>query len=76
MDRGTVKQITDLLVFCQIHLRYMKGLCTNKCQFFFDEILSQYECGFRKGFSLQHRLASMLKKWCEAIDNGAVLGHF
>ena len=33
-DRGTVKQITDLLVFCQIHLRYMKDLFTNKLQIF------------------------------------------
>ena len=29
---------------------------------FFDEILSQYQCGFRKGFSSQHFLASMLEK--------------
>ena len=29
---------------------------------FFDKI-SKYQCGFRKGFSSQHCLATMLEKW-------------
>ena len=41
---------------------------------YFDEILSQYKCGFRKGFSSQHCLVSMLKKWSKAIDNGGCFG--
>ena len=41
---------------------------------FFDEILSQYQCGFRKGFSSQHCLAPMLEKWRESIDNGGCFG--
>ena len=38
---------------------------------FFDEILSQYQCGLRKGFSSHHCLAPMLEKWHESIDNGS-----
>ena len=41
---------------------------------FFDEILSQYQCGFRKGFSSQHCLAPMLEKWRESIDNEGCFG--
>ena len=41
---------------------------------FFDEILSQYQCGFRKGFNAQHCLASMIETWREAIDNGGCFG--
>ena len=41
---------------------------------FFDEILSQYQCGFRKGFSSQYCLAPMLEKWRESIDNGGCFG--
>ena len=30
---------------------------------YFEQFLSKYQCGFRKGFSAQHSLLSMLKKW-------------
>ena len=36
---------------------------------FFDEILSKYQYGFRKGFNSQHCLASLVEKWLEAIDS-------
>ena len=41
---------------------------------FFDKILSKYQCGFRKGFSSQHCLATMLAKWRETIDKGDCFG--
>ena len=28
----------------------------------FDEILSKYQCGFRKGFNTQHCIVSMIEK--------------
>ena len=49
-------------------------LIDKQMSIFFDEILSQYQCGFRKGFSSQHCLASMLEKWREAIDNRGCFG--
>ena len=33
------------------------------------ETLSKYQCGFRKGFSAQYSLLSMLKKWKSVVDN-------
>ena len=55
----------------------MKVSCLNKCQntlkkFFF----SKYQCGFRKGFSAQHCLVSMLEKWKSATDNKKSFGAF
>ena len=36
---------------------------------FFDNILSKYQCGFRKGLGTQHCLLLMLEKWRKAVDN-------
>ena len=69
------KKITDLSVFCQIFLKCMRISCLNKClnilNFFF---LSKYQCGFRKGYSAQHCLLSMLEKWKSAVDNIEMFG--
>ena len=43
---------------------------------YFEPILSKFQCGFRKGFSAQHCLLSMLEKWKTAIDNKKTLVHF
>ena len=36
---------------------------------FFDNILSKYQWGFRKGLGTQHYLLLMLEKWRKAADN-------
>ena len=41
---------------------------------FFENILSKYQCGFRKGFSTQHWLLAMLEKWKRSVDNGKAFG--
>ena len=41
---------------------------------FFENILSKYQCGFRKGFSTQHCLLAMLEKWKRSADNGKAFG--
>ena len=43
-------------------------------QTYFDDILSKYQCEFRKEFNAQHCLVSMLKKWKESVDNGGPFG--
>ena len=53
----------------------MNGLCLNKClNKFFEGFFSKYHCGFRKGFSAQHCLVSMLEKWKSATNNGRSFG--
>ena len=39
---------------------------------YFEQFLSKYQCGFRKVFSAQHSLLSMLEKWKSAVDNKKV----
>ena len=41
---------------------------------YFDVILSKYQCGFRKGYSAQHCLISLIEKWKESVDNGGAFG--
>ena len=41
---------------------------------FFDEILSDYQCGFRKGFNPQHCLIAMIEKWRSCNDFGKSFG--
>ena len=40
----------------------------------FDNILSKFQCGFRKGYSPQHCLLLMVDKWKKAVDNHKVFG--
>ena len=41
---------------------------------FFEDIISKYQCGFRKGYSAQHCLLVMIEKWKRIVDYGGVFG--
>ena len=41
---------------------------------FFDDIFSQYQYGFRKGFSTQQCLLALLEKWKISVDRSKVFG--
>ena len=41
---------------------------------YIEKYLSQYICGFRKGFSTQHCLTVMLDRWKKAMDSGKLAG--
>ena len=43
-------------------------------EFFESSFFSKYQCGFRKVFSAQHCLVSMLEKWKSANDNKKSFG--
>ena len=46
---------------------------SRKLSEFFDNILSKFECGFRKGYGSQHCLLLMLEIWKGATDNNKAL---
>ena len=52
-------------------------LMHEQISFHVDQILSPYVCGYRKGFSTQHALLSLIEKWKKVLDNkgygGAIL---
>ena len=46
----------------------------NQMQKYFDNILSKYQSGFRKGYNLQHCLITMIKTWRKNVDKGSAFG--
>ena len=40
----------------------------------FEQILSKFQCGFRRGFSSQHCLIYMIEKWKKSLDNKGAAG--
>ena len=50
----------------------MKG--SRQLSDFFDNILSKFQCGFKKGYRYQHCLLLMLEIWKEATDNNKAFG--
>ena len=48
----------------------------NQVQTYFDNVLSKYQCGFRKGFNAQQCMVNMIEKWKESVDSGGAFGAF
>ena len=42
----------------------------DQIQNYFDQILSKYQCGFRKGYNAQHCLITLIEKCKKGVDNG------
>ena len=49
-------------------------LISKQSSIFFENILSKFQCGFRKGYCTQQCLLLMLDKWKLAVDNDEVFG--
>ena len=41
---------------------------------FFDNFFSKYQCRFQKGYSTQHCVLTILRKWKKCVDKGNVFG--
>ena len=41
---------------------------------FMDKYFSQFQCGFRKGYSTQQCLIALIKKWKNVVDSGKSFG--
>ena len=46
----------------------------NQMSPYFDNILSKYQCGFRKNHNAQHSLLALIENWKCSADNGKVFG--
>ena len=53
---------------------YERIMFKQMSEFFESSFFCKYQCGFRKGFSAQHCLVSMLEKWKSATDNKKSFG--
>ena len=54
--------------------KVFERLLSRQLSEFFDNILSKFQCGFRKGYGTQHCLLLMLEIWKEATDNNKAFG--
>ena len=41
---------------------------------YFEQLLSPYLCGYRKGFSTQEALLTLIEKWKKSLDKGGYSG--
>ena len=64
------RPISILPVISKIFEKIICGQLSN----YFDNILSKFDFGFRKGYSPQHCLLLMIDKWKKAADNHKVFG--
>ena len=64
------RPISILPVISNIFEKIICGQLSNH----FDNTLSKFQCGFRKGYSPQHCLLLMIDKWKKAVDNHKVFG--
>ena len=69
-NKSNYRPVSILLIISKI---YEKFLYYQLCEFFEDK-LSIFQCGFRKGFSAQHCLIPLLEKWKAAVDNNKSFG--
>ena len=46
----------------------------NQESIFFEDIFSKYQCGFRKGYRVQHCLLVMREKWKKIVAYGGLFG--
>ena len=54
--------------------KIFEKLLSKQIIIYIDKFLSKYQCGFRKGYNVQHCLLAMIEKWKKAVDNGNVFG--
>ena len=67
------RPVSILPVVSKIFERIMQ----KQMRVYVEKFLSDYLCGYRKGFNAQYALTSMIEKWKQSLDNkghaGAVL---
>ena len=70
----TSKSNYGLVCILPVFSKIFERLLSRQLPGFFDDILSKFECGFRKGYGTQHCLLLMLKVWKGATDNNEAFG--
>ena len=75
--RKVLKKTTDLSVsFLPLVLKNFERIICKQLTNVFDNILSKYQRGFRKGHGTQHCLLLVWEKWRKAVDNNETFGAF
>ena len=69
-SKNNYRPVSILHVFSKIFER----LLSRQFSEFFDHILCKFQCGFRKGYGIQHCLLLMLEIWKGATGNNKAFG--
>ena len=69
-DKENYRPISNLPTISKVFER----IIYDQMYSFFQNLFSIYLGGFRKGFSVQHSLVRLLKKWQDCLDNKGVVG--
>ena len=69
-SKNNYRPVSILPVFSKIFERLLRRHLLE----FFDNILSKFQCGFRKGCGTQHCLLLMFEIWKGATDNNKAFG--
>ena len=69
-SKNNYRPVSILPVFSKI----LERLISRQLLQFFDNMLSKFQCGFRKGYGTRHRLLLMLEIWRRATDNNKAFG--
>ena len=69
-DKTNYRPVSVLPNLSKIYERLIYNQISN----YFENILSKFQCGFRKGFSAQDCLIVMIEKWKRILDNGGICG--
>ena len=72
-DRTLKENYRPISILSNLSKIYEKFLY-NQISCFFENILSKYQCGFRKGISVQHCLLLMTERWKKSVDAGNAFG--
>jgi exonuclease III len=70
MDKKNYRPISLLPALSKVFER----LIAKQINSFIEPYLSNFLCGFRKGYSSQHALLSMLRKWQNCVNNSGRVG--
>ena len=72
MEEQKNQTIGALVFFSNISIIYERCLY-DQIYSYFDKIFSRYQCGFRKGFSTQHVVITMIEKMKILLDNKVLI---
>lgn len=64
--KGNYRPISILPVFSKIFERIMHKQMLE----YFEDLLSDFQCGFSRGYSIQHCLIVMIEIWKQVLDYG------
>ena len=72
-SRNDKRNYRPVIILSNISKIY-EQLLYKQLETYFESILSQYQCGFRKGFGVWSTLLLLIEKWGESPDSGGNFG--